>query len=65
MVPGRTGKAYADWNLQRQHAWREDIELAALDPFRGYATALATTLPHAVRVLDAFHGVKLSNDVVG
>jgi transposase len=30
---------------------------AALDPFRGYATALATELLHAVRLLDAFHVV--------
>jgi transposase len=64
VVPGRTGKAYADWIGGRQQAWRERIRLAALDPFRGYATALATTLPDAVRVLDAFHVVKLGNDVV-
>jgi transposase len=64
VVPGRTGNAYAAWISEREQAWREQIALAALDPFRGYATALATTLPHAVRVLDAFHVVKLGNDVV-
>ena len=64
VVPGRTGKVYADWIVRREQAWREHIELAALDPFRGYATALAATLPDAVRVLDAFHVVKLGNDVV-
>jgi len=31
----------------------------SLDPFRGYATALSTSLPHAVGVLDAFHVVRL------
>ena len=33
--------------------------MAALDPFRGYATALRTSLPHATRVLDAFHVTRL------
>ncbi len=32
---------------------------ASLDPYRGYATALAASLPDAVRVLDAFHVVRL------
>ncbi len=33
--------------------------MASLDPFGGYATALSTTLPHATRVLDTFHVIKL------
>jgi transposase len=33
--------------------------VAALDPFRGYATALSSSLPKAVRVLDAFHVTRL------
>ena len=37
---------------------------ASLDPFRGYATALGTQLPDAVRVLDPFHVVKLGLDCV-
>jgi transposase len=40
------------------------VGVAALDPFRGYATALRTQLPAAVRVLDAFHVVKLGFDAV-
>jgi transposase len=32
---------------------------AALDPYRGYASALRTALPDATRVLDAFHVVRL------
>jgi transposase len=39
--------------------WRAAIVTAALDPFRGYATALSTSLPEAIRVLDAFHVVRL------
>ncbi|HMA46043.1 MAG TPA: ISL3 family transposase, partial [Frankiaceae bacterium] len=64
VVPGRTGAVYASWIEERETEWREGIRLAALDPFRGYATALAATLPDAVRVLDAFHVVRLGNEVV-
>lgn len=35
------------------------IGVAALDPYQGYACALRASLPHAVRVLDAFHVVRL------
>jgi transposase len=59
VVPGRSGKVYADWLAARETAWREGIRFAALDPFRGYATALRAELPDAVRVLDCFHVVRL------
>jgi transposase len=59
VVPGRSGRVYADWLAERETGWREGIRFAALDPFRGYATALRTELPDAVRVLDAFHVVRL------
>lgn len=38
--------------------------MAALDPFRGYATALRSSLPQATRVLDAFHVVRLGLDAL-
>jgi transposase len=56
---GRSGSVLADWLAAREPAWRPRIITASLDPFRGYATALATQLPHATRVLDPFHVVKL------
>ncbi len=33
--------------------------MAALDPFRGYGSALTATLPAATRVLDCFHVTRL------
>ena len=45
-------------------AWRAQVTTASLDPFRGYATALRTSLPGAVRVLDAFHVVRLGQAAV-
>lgn len=64
VVPGRTGSVYRAWIEERTQAWRDQIAVAALDPFRGYATALRLALPEATRVLDAFHVVKLGNQVV-
>ena len=60
VVSGRSGKALSDWVSARDRSWRDGIEVAALDPFRGYATALRVQLPGAVRVLDAFHVTRLA-----
>lgn len=59
VVPGRSGNALSAWVLAQPESWRDQITTAALDPFRGYATALSTSLPHATRVLDAFHVTRL------
>src|SRR5512146_2866895 len=44
VVAGRSGQVYTDWIAEREQQWREQIRIAALDPYRGYTTALATTL---------------------
>ncbi|HZD15606.1 MAG TPA: transposase [Pseudonocardiaceae bacterium] len=59
IAEGRTGTVLAKWLADRQPDWRARIVTASLDPFRGYASALATQLPDATRVLDPFHVVKL------
>jgi transposase len=59
VVEGRSGTVLADWLSQRDNTWRGGISTASLDPFRGYATALSSQLPDAVRVLDPFHVVRL------
>jgi transposase len=64
LVEGRSGAVLAGWLGDRDPDWRAGITVAALDPFRGYATALRTVLPGAVRVLDAFHVIKLGFDAV-
>lgn len=64
VVPGRSASAYAGWIGEREDAWRAGVSFAALDPFRGYAAALRTELPDAVRVLDAFHVVRLGFEAV-
>ena len=64
VVEGRSGKALCGWVSDRDQRWRDRITVAALDPFRGYATALRTSLPQATRVLDAFHVVRLGLDAL-
>src|SRR5690606_35179622 len=64
LVPGRTGKAYADWLKARGQAFRDRVEVATLDPFHGYKNAIDDQLEDAVAVLDAFHVVKLGTAAV-
>jgi transposase len=64
VVPGRSGGVYGDWLAARPQDWREQIKVAALDPFRGYLNALREHLPNAAHVLDAFHVTALGMKVV-
>ena len=64
LVPGRSKKAYADWLTQRAEAFRAGIQIAALDPFRGYKSAIDDELAEATAVLDAFHVVKLGTQAM-
>jgi transposase len=59
LVPGRSGKAYAEWLQARNQAFRDGIGIATLDPFHGYKNAIDDQLEDAIAVLDAFHVVKL------
>jgi transposase len=64
VVPGRSANALSAWVSGQSPDWRDAVTVAALDPFVGYATALRTSLPGAVRVLDAFHVVRLGFDAM-
>lgn len=59
VVEGRSAAALTCWLTGRDTDWRAAVVTAALDPYRGYASALRTQLPGAVRVLDAFHVTRL------
>jgi transposase len=59
VVEGRSATVLGDWLGERDTDWRAAVATASLDPFRGYATALTSQLPDAVRVLDPFHVVRL------
>jgi transposase len=50
VVAGRSAQALSDGVSAQPQAWRGITDVAALDPFRDYATALRSTLPAAVHV---------------
>ena len=60
LVPGRSGRVYAEWLNSRGEVFTAGIAVAPLDPFRGYSNAIRDELEDAVAVLDAFHVVKLA-----
>jgi transposase len=64
VVEGRSGTVLAAWLADRDEGWTAQISTASLDPFRGYATALARQLPDAIRVLDPFHVTRLGLSAV-
>jgi transposase len=59
VIDDRSASALVSWLDERDPGWRAQVTTASLDPYRGYASALRTALPRAVRVLDAFHVVRL------
>jgi hypothetical protein len=56
---GRSGSVYKAWLKAQPDRFIDDIEQAALNPFRGYANAIYDQLPAVVAVPDAFHVVRL------
>jgi transposase len=64
VVADRTRAAVDGWLHARPAAWLARIGTVALDPWRGYASALAASLGHATVVVDHFHAIRLANTVV-
>ena len=64
VVADRTRAAVDSWLHARPAAWLAQVGTVALDPWRGYASALVAPLGHARVVVDHFHAIKLANTVV-
>ena len=64
MVQGRSKQAFASWLAQREAAWRDAVEVVAMDGFTGFKTATTEELPDAVAVMDPFHVVRLAGDAL-
>ena len=64
MVPGRSKAAFKTWLAEREQAWRDRVEVVAMDGFTGFKTAAAEELPTAVAVMDPFHVVRLAGDAL-
>jgi transposase len=64
VVPGRSGQVIRDWVGQQPEVWVDGIEVAAIDAFRGYATAIGDVLPDATLVIAHFHAIRLASTAV-
>ena len=48
MVEGRSKQAFKTWLAERPQAWRDAVEVVAMDGFTGFKTATTEELPDAV-----------------
>ena len=64
MVEGRSKQAFKQWLAGRPQAWRDGLQVVAMDGFTGFKTATVEELPDAVAVMDPFHVVRLAGDAL-
>ncbi len=64
MVEGRSKAVFKQWLAGRPKAWRDGVDVVAMDGFTGFKTAAAEELPDAVPVMDPFHVVRLAGDAL-
>jgi transposase len=64
MVEGRSSAVFSTWLADRAQAWRDAVEVVAMDGFTGFKTATTKQLPDAVAVMDPFHTVRLAGDAL-
>jgi hypothetical protein len=64
-VEGRTADDAAWWLWQAGPAWRDRVEVVAIDLCSIYASAVRRMLPHATLAADLFHVVQLAVKTVG
>jgi transposase len=60
LVPGRSAAALKSWLTDQSQAFRDRVEMVAMDGFGGYKTAAVEQLPEATAVMDPFHVVALA-----
>lgn len=64
IVEGRSKQAFKTWLAERPKAWRDGVEVVAMDGFTGFKTATAEELPDAVAVTDPFPVVRLAGEAL-
>jgi transposase len=64
MVEGRSKQAFKAWLADRDDAWRNGVQVVAMDGFTGFKTATTEELPDAVAVMDPFHVVRLAGNAL-
>jgi transposase len=61
IVDGRDSASVAAWLATRSQAWRDRIEVVAIDPSAPFKKAIREQLPNALVSVDGFHLVQLAN----
>jgi transposase len=64
IVDGRDSAAVGGWLAARSPAWRDWIQIVAIDPSAAFKKAITTQLPNAKISVDPFHLVQLANLMV-
>lgn len=64
MVEGRSKQVFKTWLEAQTPAFRDGIEIVAMDGITGFKTAAAEEVPHTVAVMDPFHVVALAGDAL-
>lgn len=64
LAPGRPGACVDGWLSMQNQAFRDAVEVVAIDPSAPYAAGLRRALPQARIVVDHWHLVRLANAVV-
>jgi transposase len=64
VVDGRDSAGVGTWLAARSASWLAAVEVVAIDPSAAFRKALREQLPDAAVSVDAFHLVKLANDMV-
>jgi transposase len=64
MVEGHSKQAFKAWLADRTQAWRDGVEVVAMDGFTGFKTAAGEEIPDAVAVMDPFHVVRLAGEAL-
>ncbi len=60
LVAGRSAAALTSWLADQPPAFRDQVQVVAMDGFGGYKTAATEELPEATTVMDPFHVVALA-----
>ena len=62
VAEGRSKAAFKSWLEAQTKAFRDRVEIVAMDGFTGYKTAAAETIDTVTTVMDPFHVVALAGD---
>lgn len=64
MVEGRSKQAFKTWLAERPQAWRDRVEVVAMDGFTGFKIAAVEELPGVVTVMDPFHVTRVAGEAL-